>query len=323
MSDLRPFELRSAEHLRLVLETSHIGIWELDLKSGLAVRNRTHDKIFGYDGSLEEWSYDQFLSHVAEKDRLRVDSLQKAAIREKREWSFDCQITTNDGQKRWIRASGRPLLDDAGHVTTLIGHVLDITETKNKEAMLQLITEELKHRVRNTLGIINSMIMLTATTTNSTSEFAETLKGRVGALARTQDLIMGTASSAMIPSAILEAEFAAFQTCEGQIRISVDSEAPLPAMASKGLALVTHELLTNAIKYGALSVPDGRIDVAIDLQDGATVITWTERGGPAPQGERRQGFGSMLIADALAGEGTVEQVFAPEGLMCRITITAG
>lgn len=321
MSDLRPFEDRSADHLRLVLEISQIGIWELDLKSGFAVRNRTHDKIFGYNESLEEWRYDQFLLHVVEKDRLRVDSLQKTAIENGREWSFDCQIKTAKGDARWIRASGRPLLNEAGEATTLIGHVIDITESKRSEERLHLVTEELNHRVRNMLAIIHSMIRLTARTTDSASEFAHALEGRVGALARAQDLVVGTASHSMLPSAIVEAELAAFRSIENQVRVSVIDEAQLSASASQGLALVTHELLTNAIKYGALSVEAGRIDLTIDLREQETSVTWIERGGPAPPEQRREGFGTMLISQVLGGDGTVAQIFAPEGLECRIALT--
>ena len=323
MTDLQPFEVRSAEHLRLVLENSQIGIWELDLESGVAVRNRTHDQIFGYDRLLGEWNYDLFLSHVVDKDRDRVNSLQKTAISENRDWIFECQIVTAKGDRRWIKASGRPLLNDKGEARRLIGHVLDITDAKTSEAMLHLVTDELRHRVRNILGIVKSMIRLTASRTGSTSELAQALEGRVGALARSQDLIMGTGSSAMKPSAILQAEFEAFEIFEGQTSIVVGKEAELCATASKGLALVAHELLTNATKYGALSVPTGRVAVTVDAHDDETIITWLERGGPPPKDERAEGFGSMLIAQALAGNGHVERTFSPEGLECRITITNG
>lgn len=323
MSDLRPFESRSADHLRLVLEIGQIGIWELDLASGLAVRNRVHDAIFGYDEPLAEWSYDQFLLHVVEEDRLRVDRLQKTAIDENREWSFDCQIRTGKGEIRWIKASGRSLRDENGKPASLIGHVIDITGEKDSEARLQLVTDELKHRVRNMLGIVTSMIRLTATTAENPQDFARALEGRVSALARTQDLILGTASSFMLPSAIVEAELSAFRATEGQAEIAVRGEAQLSAEASKGLALVTHELLTNAMKYGALSTKTGRLDVTIDLHEGEITIIWLERGGPAPQHQRRPGFGSMLISEALSGYGKVEQVFSPEGLECRIRIMTG
>ncbi|QDH33627.1 HWE histidine kinase domain-containing protein [Porphyrobacter sp. YT40] len=320
MTDLLPFEDRSADLLRLVLDNSQTGIWELDLASGRAVRNRMHDRIFGYDQPLDEWSYDRFLGHVVEKDRLRVDNLQKTAIEESREWTFDCQIRTARGEIRWIKASGRPLLDKNGQPTRLIGHVIDITDAKQNEARLRLVTEELNHRVRNMLSIVKSMISLTARTAESTDAFACALEGRVAALARTQNLIVGEESSAMMPSAIVEAELATFPAIEDRVRITVNGEEQLTATAGQGLALVTHELLTNAIKHGALSSETGRVAVTIGLSGVTTQITWLERGGPAPPEHRQQGFGSMLILDALAGEGTTEQIFSPEGLECRITL---
>ncbi len=323
MTDLLPFEDRSADLLRLVLDNSQTGIWELDLASGLAVRNKMHDRIFGYDQPLDEWSYDRFLLHVVEKDRLRVDSLQKTAIAENRDWSFDCQIKAATGEFRWIKASGRPLFNKDGQAITLIGHVIDITDAKQNEARLRLVTEELNHRVRNMLSIIKSMISLTARTTDSTTAFARALEGRVGALARTQDLIVGEESSAMMPSAIVEAELATFPAIEDRVRVRVNGQEQLTATASQGLALVTHELLTNAIKHGALSSDTGWADVTIGLSGDTTHITWIERGGPAPPENRQQGFGSMLILDALAGQGTTEQIFSPEGLECRIAIKTG
>ena len=321
MPYLRPFEDRSADHLRLVLETSQTGIWELDVKSGLATRNETHDRIFGYDGLREEWSYEQFLHHVVEKDRDRVDSLQRSAIENNEEWSFDCQIRTATGKFRWIKATGRPLHDENGEVTRLIGHVIDITDAKQNEARLQIITEELNHRVRNMLAIIKSMVKITAKGATDIDAFAATLEGRVGALARTHNLLVSYASASMMPSAILKAELEAFQGIDDQVRLTVNGEAKLGASAGQGLALVIHELITNALKYGSLSNDSGRVEVTVDRAEGTVDIVWRERGGPAPVEARREGFGSMLICQALGADGTAEQIFSPEGLECRVALT--
>lgn len=320
MPDLQPFQNRSADHLRLVLESGQIGIWELDLGSGLAVRNKTHDRIFGYDDPLPEWNYDQFLEHVVESDRDRVDELQKTAITNGAEWSFECQIKTPNGNYRWIKAAGRPLEGPDGTIDRLIGHVIDITDTKQNEARLRLITEELNHRVRNMLAMIKSMVRMTARSADDIQLFARSLEGRVGALSRTQDLLVGDPSSAMMPSAILGAELSAFEGIEDQVRISVEGESELTASAGQGLALVFHELLTNAFKYGALSSEQGSVQVSFDCQDDIVEIVWTERGGPPVAERRRTGFGSTLISKALAADGTTEQTFSPEGLECRITL---
>lgn len=131
MPDLKPFEERSAEHLRLVIESAHIGIWELDVASGLAWRNHAHDEIFGYSETPDEWTYDMFLGHVVESNRQRVDNLQQQAIRNNELWKFECEIRTAKGERRWINAAGRPLIGPDGSVDRIIGHVIDITDTKS------------------------------------------------------------------------------------------------------------------------------------------------------------------------------------------------
>ncbi len=320
MSDLQPFEKRSADHLRLVLESSQIGIWELEIRSGLAVRNDTHDRIFGYDQPLATWSYERFLDHVVDADRARVDHLQRSAIEGSREWSFECQIRTAPGDLRWIRAAGRPLKDSEGRVIKLIGHVIDITESKQGEARLRLITAELNHRVRNMLAMIKSMVRMSARGASDIPTFARSLEGRVGALARTHQLLVDDSSALMKPSAILDTELAAFSGLATQVDIAVSDEAPLSPSASQGLALIFHELLTNAMKFGALSSAAGRIEIRIARSGDTLEISWKERDGPPVPQDRRAGFGSVLIARALAADGTAEQLFPPEGVECRIAL---
>ncbi|RVQ67832.1 PAS domain S-box protein [Croceicoccus ponticola] len=320
MLDLQPFDDRSPDHLRLVLETSQIGIWELDIHSGKAVRNETHDRIFGYSEPLLEWTYDRFLEHVVDADRSRVDELQKSAIEENREWSFECQIRTAEDRIGWIKGAGRPLQDANGNVVRLIGHVIDISDLKQNEARLRLITDELNHRVRNMLALIKSMVRLSARGATDISSFTQALEDRVGALARSHQLLTGDYSASLKPSAILEAELSALSGFEDQVRMSVNGETHLAASAGQGLALVFHELLTNATKHGALSNDVGHVEVVFEQDADAVVIAWQERGGPPVDQERGSGFGSLLILNALAADGTVEQIFSPDGLECRIML---
>ncbi|WP_247714626.1 sensor histidine kinase [Qipengyuania psychrotolerans] len=322
MPDLELFENRSADHLRLVLETSQIGIWELDLQTGLAVRNLTHDRIFGYDAPLDEWSYEKFIDHVIETDRARVDALQKTAIAENREWSFECQIRTAQGNIRWILAAGRPLQNSDGTTGKLIGQVIDITRSKQNEARLTLITEELNHRVRNILAMIQSMVKMSARGAKDIPAFARALEGRVGALARSHQLLVGDSPTSMAPSAILETELSAFAGIQDQIDLNIVDEAALSASASQGLGLVFHELLTNAMKHGALSNPAGRVEVTVSRSAKSVNILWKESGGPPVDQGGGSGFGSKLISKALAPDGTTELIFSPEGLECRIVLDA-
>ena len=320
MPDLTPFEGSSVEHLRLVIETGHIGIWELDVATGHAARNSRHDEIFGYDHLLDSWTYDRFLSHVAEEDRDRVDRLQQSAIANNSEWVFECRIDAADGVERWISAAGRPIANAEGEVVRLIGHVLDITEARQREARLSTLTDELNHRVRNMLAVVQSMIRLSRAQATDTDSFAQALEGRVGALVRSQQVFSDEIERSADPAHIIATELAAFPGFAERTAFEVRRQARVKGSACQGLSLVFHELITNAIKYGCFSDDNGSARVTIDGDENALRIEWKEQAGPPVRAPARSGFGSRLVASALAPQGSAQLAFEPDGVRCTIEL---
>ncbi|GAB5352595.1 sensor histidine kinase [Qipengyuania sp. 483] len=320
MPDVLPFEKLSADHLRLILEAGQIGIWELDIASGVAVRNRRHDAIFGYDQPLDEWTFDMFIDHVASDQRSEVEAKQRAAIASQSIWSFDCAIRDAHGDKRWISAAGQPLVTDGGKVEKIIGHVIDITETKQREARLRLLTDELNHRVRNMLSVIKSIVRLSSRKADDLPTFANALEGRVSALARSHQLLVGDGSASLTPSAILDAEVAALPNLDQRVEITVKDEVPLTGAIGQGLALIFHELTTNALKYGSLSNEEGRIRVDICREGEMLLIEWREFDGPPVKACEANGFGSTLIADAIGSAGQIDLRFPTTGVECDICL---
>lgn len=320
MPELKQIADSSVEHLRLALSVGHIGIWQLDLATGQAWRNLQHDQIFGYDEPLPEWTYEQFLDHVIAEDRDRVDEAQTSAIEKGEDWIFECRIIRADGAERWISASGRPLTDEQGEVTRLIGHVIDITETKRNEMRLQVLTAELNHRVRNLLAMIKSMVSLSARRASNVDEFAHSLEGRVAALARTHDLLVVSAEQTFNPASILEREMDAFAEFKDQMQIRTAGRPMLKGVKAEGFSLVVHELITNAIKYGALSVRSGHVEVEIAETATGVRMSWTESGGPPVEGEVTSGFGTRMIRMVLGDPGHVDLDFRREGLACSFDI---
>ena len=120
---------------------------------------------------------------------------------------------------------------------------------------------------------------------------------------------------------ILNMELEAFSGWQRRISISGETRVWFSGEASEALALIFHELLTNAVKHGALSVPSGRVDVTVSQGSGRQVcVKWTETGGPSLAGERRKGIGSTILQNAMRDQGTVTLDFAPDGLICDIVI---
>tara|TARA_R110002096_G_scaffold317592_9_gene512045 strand:+ start:1607 stop:3013 length:1407 start_codon:yes stop_codon:yes gene_type:complete len=309
------------DHLDLLLATSEIGIWELDATTGEAERNLRHDQIFGHDELLDRWSGEIFLSYVIEEDRERVGDLLNASLTEGKPWSFETRIRRADGVDRWISARGVPKFSDTGKVTKLIGHVLDITKTKQSEDRLRLLSKELNHRVANTFTIMNSMIRHASKKASNVEQLAETLTERLAALARSNRVLVAEEAERSSLLEILNMELEAFSGWQRRISISGETRVWFSGEASEALALIFHELLTNAVKHGALSVPSGRVDVTVSQGSGRQVcVKWTETGGPSLAGERRKGIGSTILQNAMRDQGTVTLDFAPDGLICDIVI---
>ncbi|MGB9939102.1 PAS domain S-box protein [Methanosarcina sp.] len=136
--------LESEERLRFALETIHAGAWDLDLVNHTAFRSLEHDRIFGYDQLLPEWTYEMFLDHVLPEDRAMVDAKFRKAMTTCSNWNFECQIRRVDGEVRWIWAAGRHRADATGSGSRMVGIVQDITERKQLEEQTRQRAEEIE-----------------------------------------------------------------------------------------------------------------------------------------------------------------------------------
>jgi two-component sensor histidine kinase len=186
------------------------------------------------------------------------------------------------------------------------------------------LTRELNHRVKNTLANVLSIIALTRRRATSLDEFATSLTSRIRALSATHDLLTQSEWGTTPLRAVVEAELAPYGKDASDM---VDLTGPLVELAPNdalSLGLALHELAANAAKYGALSVPGGRIDIAWDMISPDRVsLSWREYNGPeVAQENRRRGFGTDLIERIVSQElgSPVELDFASEGVHCTLCI---
>jgi two-component system CheB/CheR fusion protein len=209
----------------------------------------------------------------------------------------------------------------AGAVVTFI----DVTAITRAEERQRLLLAELQHRVRNTLGVVRSIARRSAENSANVSEYAMHLDGRLNAFARTQALVTRDPEGGVDLEYLLVEELLAYNAHEGEQLLVSGPAVRFQPKAAETFALAIHELATNALKYGALSRPTGRIEAIWRIEhasDAKLVFEWREKGGPRIEPPNRNGFGTELLERTLAFElkGKTDLVFDPSGLQCTITI---
>lgn len=218
--------------------------------------------------------------------------------------------------------------DSAGNPTGFAAITRDISTRKSAEEARQLLIQELNHRVKNLFAIASGIVSMSARTAGSPGEMAEVVRGRLSALARAHDLVRATVTaeaSGGEPTTLQDVlTTITAPHVGGGSQIVIDGPAVvIGAGTATSIALVLHELSTNAVKHGALSTPDGRVRIAWTTDDARLALSWQESGGPPieapPAG---QGFGLQLARMTVAGQlgGTIETGWEAEGVRVAITI---
>jgi len=194
-------------------------------------------------------------------------------------------------------------------------------ERAKADVRQRMLNEELNHRVKNILAVIKSLVGQPVREGRSLEDYVASLKGRIQALAVAHDQVIRGEGGGQIAE-LIEAEISPYRTANNAIVL----QGPgvwLDARAFSVMALVLHELATNAAKYGALSRSGGKLDVYWDIDNqGSCVVNWRESGGPVVKAPSREGFGTYLLDRSVPFDlgGTSDVEFAPDGLRARFCL---
>ena len=230
--------------------------------------------------------------------------------------------TQSDPLERFLDFLYQPIFSDEGQVSGIFVQGHDVTEQVETEERQKLLMNELNHRVKNTLAIVQGLAAQTFRTLDGSQDARRTFNLRLGALASAHDLLTRSNWEA---AGLLETIKSSVEAVVELERFTFNGrDLSLVPQTAVSLAMIIHELCTNAVKYGALSVPDGRVDIhwTVEEVDDDCVLTlsWTEQDGPPVTAPTRSGFGSRLIKHGFSAEhsSTVSLAFEPEGLICTI-----
>ncbi|MCO6415864.1 PAS domain S-box protein [Siccirubricoccus sp. KC 17139] len=322
------------ERLHLILDsTADYAIFTTDLDRRITSWNAGAERVLG-------WTEKEILGRPADiiftpEDRAAGVPQREAATAlaegraENERWHL-----RQDGTRFWASGQSMPLRDPAAGSEApplgLLAIMRDQTDRKRAEERRAVLTNELNHRVKNTLAVVQSLTRLgTRGASPDLSSFAAAFQRRIFALARAHDLLTHEDWTGAPLDGVVRAGLTPLVVDGGRVDLSgCDAEEVfLPAGAALTLAMAVHELATNALRHGALSVPSGHVRVACraaNAENGGTArdtVEWVERGGPPIVGPpARRGFGLRLLERGLAMQSGMgaDLRFEPEGLRCTL-----
>ena len=227
-------------------------------------------------------------------------------------WEDTFPLRGADGEYRWFLSRAEPIRDEAGKIVRWFGTNTDIEEQRRSEELRELLLNEMDHRIKNLFAIVGGIVTLSARSAKTPQEMANTVQGRLGALASAHLLIRANKSGSKaqhrstleaLVRAVLAPHLNLTETESGERFVIKGPEVLIRGDAVTSLALVLHELATNAAKYGAFSTPEGQVYISWKVTKKKLSLEWKERGGPEVSGPpARDGFGSLLARRSMTGQ---------------------
>lgn len=269
---------------------------------------------------------------VHEDDRERGRALWEQALLSGEPYEVEYRLKHHAGGYRWALARAEAARNETGEVTRWFGSCTDIDHLKRLEHERELVSQELSHRIKNIFAVVSALVALSARQHPEARGFARSLRTRINALARAHEFVRPhtETSQTTVGVTTLHAFFNdlfgayADDHGEGRVRISGD-DTVFDDQSATSVALLFHELATNAAKHGALSTPSGRVNLSTQNQGDRFTLIWQEEGGPPINGEpERNGFGSSLATLSVETQlgGRLEREWRPEGLRMVVDLPA-
>jgi PAS domain S-box-containing protein len=304
-----------------------VGTYSYDLDTKQIRITEGYAALHGLPEETTEIPFSRWQAGVHSEDCGRIEALRDQALRERRrEYTAEYRIV-RDGHIRWIEARKFISYDGNGQPHRVYGVNIDVTDRKRVEEQQRVLLGELDHRVKNSLATVSAVVSHTLNASSSMVDFATALDGRVQSMARTHELLSARGWQGISVAELVRRELAPYATdANGEVN---GPEVILRPEAGQALAMVLHELATNAAKYGALSTNKGRVLVRWHRRLNGQprshlILEWREVDGPSVVAPEKSGFGTHTIRDLISYEfgGAVDLVFPPEGVCCQLELPA-
>jgi PAS domain S-box-containing protein len=294
-------------------------VWDVGTNS--SQRSANAAQILGFD-LRKTFSPNDYLAQVHADDRERFKAVVRGVTPEHRAYTASFRFKRPDGREVWLEETAKAEFDAMGRPTRLKGLTLDVTARKQSEEQQSLLIAALDDRVKNLLARVTVVAKETRRSSNSLDGYVPALEGRIQSMADSHALLSQNRWEGVNLAELVRCQLAPHAT---DVNATIDGpDVTLTVAQTQALAMVLHELTTNAAKYGALSTPHGRVEVSWSRgprEDAANLlIEWREIGGPAVAASPNCRYGVSIIRDLIPRElgGSVDLVFASGGVRCKI-----
>lgn len=319
----------TTQRLAAIVESSDDAILAKNLNGIIITWNKGAERLFGY---TPEEAIGQPILMLIPPDRQ--DEEPKILSRIKSGERIDHYETIRrrkDGSLVEVSLSVSPIRGLDGRIVGASKIARDITERRLAEHRQQLLLREMNHRVKNLFTLASSLVTLSARSAATPAELATSVAARLEALSRAHALTIPPVSSETVETeqattlhALIRTLVAPFENHPDSSRVRIEGvDVPVSGNAATSLSLLLHEFATNAAKYGALSTPEGKIEILCTDEGERFVLTWAECGGPNIQSEPvAEGFGTLLCKATAGGHlgGDIEREWRPEGLFLKLAV---
>jgi two-component sensor histidine kinase len=307
--------------LEMAQEAGDVAPWAYDAEIGEVRWTRQLYRQLGYGSGEVTPSLSAFRERVHPDDQVRLDDIREKERKAESgtQFQFELRLVRPNENSCWIDRRSR-VIEHEGR-RQIIGVNVDITQRKKQEDNLHFIMDELSHRTKNLLSVVQAMAAQTARYSGSFSDFEERFLGRIRALSQSHDLLVSQNWSGAPLLDLIFAQLMPFVEDEARIQATGPSIS-LRVQAAQSLGIILHELATNASKYGALSVPAGKIMIRWDFAPTSVRLSWRERDGPTVKSPAHPGFGRIII-ERMAGDmfgGTAKLELLPTGVRWSASI---
>lgn len=262
-------------------------------------------------------------------DQQRAWTLWRHSLATGEPYEIEYRLRNSDGEYRWVLGRALPMRGDDGQIIRWFGTCTDIHEQKLMMEQREILSHELSHRIKNIFSVVGGLVMFSAQHNSGFKTVAKDLRDRILALGRSHDLVRPHSEHSQLPhrktslQGLLEELLLPYQLA-GQDRLRISgTDAEIDDRSATPLALLFHELATNAAKYGALSNTDGWIEVRMARSDDGLIdLEWREHGGPPASPPSTEGFGSRLIELSAVRQlgAAIKHDWRPEGLVLSISL---